>query len=78
MEYKSQPEWQPDTKQLSKLPGLEGRGWNCYANAMLQVLIHTPHVFNHFEKYSCHCGNNCVYCLMKQTFFAGLKLQDAR
>ena len=73
MEYKSQPEWQSDTKQLSKLPGLANDGSNCYANAMLQVLIHTPHVYNHFEKYSCHCGNNCVYCLMKETFFSQVK-----
>ena len=78
MEYKSQQEWQFDAKQLSKLPGLFNQGWNCYANAMLQVLIHTPPVFNHFQKHSCRCGNNCVYCVMKETFFSPDKTGTSR
>ena len=78
MEYKPQLEWKADTKQRSRLPGLHSDGWNCFANAMLQVLIHTPPVFNHFEKYSCRCGKDCVYCLMKEKIFNQAKTETSR
>ena len=69
MVYKIEPEWQPDLAAVIRMPGLVNRNLNCYANSLMQTLMHTPSVFNHFLKYDCTCEKGCHYCSVKETFF---------
>ena len=73
MELKENLEWSEDAKKLKNMPGILNYKNNCYANSAMQALFHLPPVYNHFERYSCSCGNNCVYCLMKNDFFNMIK-----
>ena len=69
MEYKTDLEWSEDAKNLKSMPGMRNYNLNCYANSVMQAIFYLPPVYNHFEKYSCACGNDCVYCVYEKRFF---------
>ena len=55
------------TKEKSKSKGVYNPGVQCYRNAVLQCLLHTPEFFHYLSRQD-RCatpGDNCVFCALR-------------